>query len=425
MGHVAVHRASSRSGVISCTLLRRVLRSMGCMILLLSVVSVTAVQAQDCNCPQVCVTCTGTINALTVRYDGPAALVTLSEVNGQLYSEYVDPGGLITVTGTLPGGRFRGNTLEFAIDGNIVYSTSTNCAAGLFVNKVLANSFTIVSGFSLGGALCCEGGPFIDTAPPELLEPLPNTISANITEGCTTPVTWLPPKFNDCNPVVVTKSHSPGDNFAAGETLVTYEAKDSKGNSASWSFTVNVKDNLPPVIENCPADISVEASSDGGVVNWEEPTASDNCSVLSFVSSHSPGSSFPAGTTRVTYTATDNSGNSAICEFDVTVTILPVTPNEEEPEIKILTPIITANGDGINDKLLVSHIDSYPDNQVTIVDRWGNEVFRASGYDNESVVWSGRGAKGEALPTGTYFYVIRIITGAKPVLQKGFIELIE
>jgi len=36
-------------------------------------------------------------------------------------------------------------------------------------------------------------------------------------------------------------------------------------------------------------------------------------------STHSPGTIFPAGTTTVTYTATDAAGNTAMCSFDVTI----------------------------------------------------------------------------------------------------------
>ncbi len=424
MGHVDVQGATSGSGVVFCTLLRRLMHSTGCVILLLSGISVGQVQAQNCNCPEICVTCSGTLKSLTFRYDGAAAHVSIHELNNELFSGNVTPGTLIAVSGTLPNGMFRGNSLRFEINGQVVHTTATTCAAGLNVNKVLANTFTIIAGVSQAGALCCADGPFVDREPPELVSPFEN-INAILAADCAIPVTWPTPQFTDCNPVIVTKTHDPGSIFPRGETVVTYVAKDSKGNTASWSFTVSVADKTPPVITKCPADVIVETSSDGATVNWTEPVASDNCSLLVFEASHHSGEIFPVGTTRVTYTATDNSENVAVCKFDVIVAALPVSPDVEVPEVKILTPIITANGDGINDKLVVSHIEVYPDNQVTIVDRWGKQVFHAAGYNNESVVWNGRGNRGEALPTGTYFYFIRIITGAKSILQKGFVELIE
>src|SRR5262249_59177198 len=48
------------------------------------------------------------------------------------------------------------------------------------------------------------------------------------------------------------------------------------------------------------------------------PVATDNCGVQSVVCSPPSGSTFPAGTTTVTCTATDAAGNTAQCTFTVT-----------------------------------------------------------------------------------------------------------
>lgn len=87
------------------------------------------------------------------------------------------------------------------------------------------------------------------------------------------------------------------------------------------SATGDVTDIEAPVINDCPADIVVnaDAGQSSAVVTWVPPTASDNCGVASLVSTHSPGDTFPLGTTTVTYTATDTCGNTAECSFDVTV----------------------------------------------------------------------------------------------------------
>ena len=45
------------------------------------------------------------------------------------------------------------------------------------------------------------------------------------------------------------------------------------------------------------------------VVNWTEPSATDNSGVQTLTSSHSSGSQFPVGETIVQYTSTDSSGN--------------------------------------------------------------------------------------------------------------------
>lgn len=61
--------------------------------------------------------------------------------------------------------------------------------------------------------------------------------------------------------------------------------------------------------------------------------------------------------------------------------------------------VITPNGDGFNDVWRIENVITYPDNQVSIFNRWGNEVFTAKNYNND---WDG-----ENLADGTYYYVIR------------------
>jgi hypothetical protein len=113
--------------------------------------------------------------------------------------------------------------------------------------------------------------------------------------------------------------------FNVGITTVTVTVTDAGLRSASCNFTVTVADNQKPVIAGCPANIS-RTSSAGvctAVVSWTEPTASDNCTAsgsLVWTKSHTPGSTFSAGTTTVTYTAKDAANNvSNVCSFDITV----------------------------------------------------------------------------------------------------------
>ncbi|MEN3010155.1 MAG: HYR domain-containing protein, partial [Candidatus Bipolaricaulaceae bacterium] len=112
-------------------------------------------------------------------------------------------------------------------------------------------------------------------------------------------------------------------NFPVGTTTVQVIATDIHGNSASCSFQVRVVDTQPPVISGCPGDLTVYTgpgrTTCDQVAFWTPPTASDNCGVVSFTSTHNPGDVFPVGTTTVTYTARDAAGNTASSRFKVTV----------------------------------------------------------------------------------------------------------
>jgi len=102
----------------------------------------------------------------------------------------------------------------------------------------------------------------------------------------------------------------------------TYILTDTRSNSVECIQTINVVDLTAPVFVDCPRNISVPAGPGpcSAAVSWTPPTASDDCGEAGIVASHAPGSVFLAGTTRVTYTATDVCGLSSECSFNVTVT---------------------------------------------------------------------------------------------------------
>jgi gliding motility-associated-like protein len=60
------------------------------------------------------------------------------------------------------------------------------------------------------------------------------------------------------------------------------------------------------------------------------------------------------------------------------------------------------NGDGINDFFRIEGIEDYPNNDLTIYNRWGNLVYQTEGYNN---TWDGMW-QGHNLPDGTYFYLL-------------------
>ncbi|MBO9674606.1 MAG: tandem-95 repeat protein, partial [Sphingobacteriaceae bacterium] len=80
--------------------------------------------------------------------------------------------------------------------------------------------------------------------------------------------------------------------------------------------------------------------------------------------------------------------------------------------------LFTPNGDGINDTFEILGINQYPTNELTIVNRWGNEVFRTKGYQNN---WTGEG-----LNEGTYYYLLRVKKAGSDQYEvfKGYITLI-
>jgi gliding motility-associated-like protein len=65
--------------------------------------------------------------------------------------------------------------------------------------------------------------------------------------------------------------------------------------------------------------------------------------------------------------------------------------------------VFTPNHDGSNDQFIIPNLhETYPDCEVTIINRWGSKVFESKGY---SEPFDGT-FKGDDLPFGTYFYEI-------------------
>ncbi len=86
--------------------------------------------------------------------------------------------------------------------------------------------------------------------------------------------------------------------------------------------------------------------------------------------------------------------------------------------------IITPGGNGKNETWVIGLYTIYPEMTVKIFNRWGNEVFTASPYLDD---WAGKCNTGikmgdEFLPNGTYFYLIDLKNGDKPL--SGYIELV-
>jgi gliding motility-associated-like protein/uncharacterized repeat protein (TIGR01451 family) len=117
--------------------------------------------------------------------------------------------------------------------------------------------------------------------------------------------------------------------FNRGITTVTYTVTDIPGLSASCSFTVEVTDNVPPVVQ-CLAQQNRYTDPEGpyytaSATEFNPVIATDNCSMESLTNSYNGSSSlagvrFPIGMTTVIWTATDNSGNTASCSFIINVT---------------------------------------------------------------------------------------------------------
>ncbi|MDQ6609429.1 MAG: family 10 glycosylhydrolase [Bacteroidota bacterium] len=120
--------------------------------------------------------------------------------------------------------------------------------------------------------------------------------------------------------IAVTQSPLPGTVInGTGNTTITLTATDGSGKKSTCTFVVKAEDKEAPVL-TVPAAITVATDKDQctAIVNYET-SATDNCSPVNIVSDYPTGTAFAKGTTTVSVTATDASGNKTAKTFTVTV----------------------------------------------------------------------------------------------------------
>lgn len=115
--------------------------------------------------------------------------------------------------------------------------------------------------------------------------------------------------------------------FPIGDTVVDCTAEDTSFNSSSASITIAVVDSFDPTI-TVPADItSVDATGPAGAAVSFSVTATDAidpdpdivCTINGGTQVVNSDDTFPLGTTVVSCTATDQSGNTDVGSFSITV----------------------------------------------------------------------------------------------------------
>jgi len=118
------------------------------------------------------------------------------------------------------------------------------------------------------------------------------------------------------NGEIVSITNDAPEFFPIGETVVTWITIDSSNNFSSLTQSVSVIDTTAPEILLL-GDIVLEASSvDANIVNLDSPIVSDIQDVTIYVIAPDV---FPVGETTVTWTAVDESGNSASATQTVTI----------------------------------------------------------------------------------------------------------
>jgi HYR domain-containing protein len=158
---------------------------------------------------------------------------------------------------------------------------------------------------------------------------LPSGASAEATSPAGAPVSWTATATDaeDAVPPTPTCLPASGSTFALGITSVSCSVTDGGGLSASGSFLVTVGDTAAPTLVGMPADRSLTtADPTGATLTYTAPTATDLVDPSPQVEcSPASGTHVELGSTVVTCTARDATGNHAEASFAVNVTLAAPT----------------------------------------------------------------------------------------------------
>lgn len=118
-------------------------------------------------------------------------------------------------------------------------------------------------------------------------------------------------------------------------------------------------------------------------------------------------------------TYTPNSGFIGLESFEYEITDQNGLKSTAIVTVKVIDKdihipnVITPDGDGKNDYLILVGKENYDRAEVEFYNRWGNQVYLNKDYKND---WNG-----DKLNEGTYYYNIRFIKGATTTIRKGWV----
>ena len=208
-----------------------------------------------------------------------------------------------------------------------------------------------------------------DEIAPEIITP--NDITIGTDAGETTATVDIPELLAIDNVEIATivndfnNTDDPSDIYPLGETEVIYTVTDTSGNFDSVSFTVTVIDEeAPDIYIVSDIEVSNDPGEQGADIDIPVPMVTDNDTVVEIVNdfndTQDASGFYPLGTTTVTYSATDSSGNVTEVSFDVTVI------DDEAPVISPLENIIVENEPGFAAAEVTIDIPTVTDNSAVV-----------------------------------------------------------
>ena len=291
-----------------------------------------------------------------------------------------------------------------------VYTTGNGCVADSAYGLLsIADSagLAIVSAVGTNAQVLCEGEPIVSivyvllgAADTAIVTGLPIGVSSSWS-GDSLIITGLPINVGVTNYQVVSSGGvCPNDTLNGSITVLNVQIA-----LVSAPFT-----NDQTVLVNTPIS-AVVYSVGGPVMVTDLPPG--------IIVTYTPGtpnlltlSGTPIDTGAFYYVvefAGDCDVNSLVGKILVVSTFTPIDSTLSDTSNIYVPNLFSPNGDGFNETWQIPALASFPDNEVTVINREGQIVFNQFDYNG---TWDGT-YYGKPLPEATYYYLINIEQGTK------------
>ena len=313
---------------------------------------------------------------------------------------------------------------------------ATNLCAG---QSIISNNFLATSSICAGcedgavqtGNFCFELNNSVWFS--FITNDLGGSVTATISNiNCTSDT--LPSANNELQAVIVSASIPCDEStYEQASNCISAEANNlillANNLSASTTYYLQIDGAETSLLSASECGFSIILSGDGVEPNVN---AGDDLSIF-------PGESIELSgeaNGNISWSPSETLNNSALLNptaspISTTSYLLSSTINgcvfEDEVVVFVLNPLsipntITPNDDGYNDVWSIGNISNYPSAQVSVYDRWGQSVFKVTGYTDDKR-WNGTN-NGLRLPSGTYFYIIELKAGGVSKIYNGSINII-
>ena len=218
-----------------------------------------------------------------------------------------------------------------------------------------------------------------------------------------------------------------GTSTISGSIVVVPVLNGCSGNSTSFSINTNPSpiitglSNQTVCNDITTAPILFTGTIAGTTYNWTNDNAAIGLAAMGSGNIQAFKAINTSSTAAIaTITIIPSANNCTGIAYQSTITVNNCTV---APEDAFIPEGFSPNGDGINDVLVIRGAQNFPNNKLTVFNRWGDKVFTSNAYKN---TWDGTsqielGIGGNELPIGTYFYILDLGNGSKAM--KGSVYL--